>query len=310
MHWRWRFGQSLSQCDAEAFCPHLWVSPGMIEHEGRFQNASGFSIAYRGWLPEAGELRGHVFVLHGINEHSGRYRHVAEALTEARFACYGIDHRGHGLSGGRRGFIPDMQLAADDVEQLYRRVRAQHPHLPTFVFAHSMGSLIGLAFVLRQPQDLRGIVLSGVAIHGERTVPAFLTSALLLAARFIPNIRLSPRGPADVLTRDQDKLREWRDDPLVQKQMWRIGTSAALLRMARHICASVPAIQLPLLVLHGGADSLTPASGARFLADNAGSADITLKIYPGLRHELVNEVGRDEIIATLRDWLLARCIAE
>ena len=90
----------------------------------------------------------------------------------------------------------------------------------------------------------------------------------------------------------------------------RCGASAPRppsLRMARHICASVADITLPLLILHGDADKLTPVSGARFLAENAGSPDVTLKIYPGLRHELVNEIEREQIIASIRDWLLARC---
>ena len=174
------------------------------------------------------------------------------------------------------------------------------------IFAHSMGSLIGLGFVLRQPEDLRGIALSGLAIHGERTRPAWLVSSLLLAAKYIPKVRLSPRGPASVLTRDEVMLREWRDDPLVEKRRWRIGTSAALVYMARHICASVQAINLPLLAMHGGADKLVPPSGAHFLAVNAGSSDVTVKIYNGLRHELVNEIEHDEIINTLRNWMLAR----
>jgi len=278
----------------------------MIEREKRFRNAEGLAIFYREWLPEAGDIRGLVFILHGINEHSGRYRHVAAALTQAGLACYGIDHRGHGLSGGLRGYIPDLQLAVDDVEQWYRLVRAERPQQPPLIFAHSMGSLIGLGFVLRHPADLRGIALSGVAIHGERMAPAWLVALLLMVAKILPKCRLSPRGPADVLTRDEGKLREWRDDPLLEKRMWRIGTSAAMLRMARAICASVQSIRLPLLALHGGADQLTPASGAHFLAENAGASDVSVKIYPGLRHELVNEVERDEIIRFLRDWLLER----
>lgn len=278
----------------------------MIEREHRFQNADGLAIFYREWRPASGPQRGIVLILHGINEHGGRYRHVAEALTEAGLACYAIDHRGHGLSGGSRGHIPDLQLAVADVSQLYDLIRARHPLLPPFIFAHSMGSLIGLGFVLGQPEGLRGIALSGTAIHGERTAPTWLVKLLLLAARFMPRIRLSPRGPADVLTRDEGKLREWQDDELVEKRMWRIGTAAALVRMGRQICASVHAITTPLLALHGGADSLTPVSGARFLVENAASADVTLKIYPGLRHEVVNEIERAEIIADLRNWLLER----
>jgi len=278
----------------------------MIEREHRFENADGITLFYREWLPDSGKARGIVFILHGINEHSGRYRHVAEALTAVGFACYGIDHRGHGLSGGLRTHIPDLQLAVDDIEQLYRLVHTERPQLPSLIFAHSMGSLIGLGFVLRQPAGLHGIALSGVAIHGERELPAWLVSILLLAARFIPKVRLSPRGPASVLTRDEDKLREWREDPLVEKRMWRIGTSAAMVCMARFVCASVQAIKLPLLAMHGGADKLTPPSGAHFLAENASSSDITVKIYEGLRHELVNEIERDEIISSLRDWLVER----
>lgn len=297
----------MSPSDRKRSVRFLGISRGsMIEREHRFQNADGITLFYREWLPEAEKTRGIVLILHGINEHGGRYRHVAESLTNAGLACCAIDHRGHGLSGGARGYIPDLQLAVDDIEQWYRRVRAEHPQLPPFIFAHSMGSLIGLAFVLRQPVDLHGIALSGVAIHGERDLPAWLTSTLLLAARFIPKVRLSPRGPASVLTRDEDKLREWREDPLVEKRMWRIGTSAAMLRMARFVCASVQAIKLPLLAMHGGADKLTPSSGARFLVEHAASADATLKIYPELRHELVNEIERDQIIATIRDWLIKR----
>ncbi|MCY4061096.1 MAG: lysophospholipase [Chloroflexi bacterium] len=278
----------------------------MIEGEHRFENAAGISLYYREWLPETKRTRGVVFILHGINEHSGRYRHVAEALTDAGLACYAIDHRGHGLSGGRRGYIPDLRLAVADFESLYHLVRAEHRQQPLMIFAHSMGSLIGLGFVLRQPADLRGIALSGTAIHGEQLAPAPLVSLLQLAARITPRMRLSPRGPADVLTRDQGKLREWQEDALVEKRMWRIGTSAAMLQMARQICASVEAIKTPLLALHGGADRLTPASGARFLVENAASADARLKIYPELRHEIVNEIEREEVISDLRDWLLER----
>ena len=278
----------------------------MIEREHRFQNADGLAIFYREWQPESGPQRGIVLILHGINEHGGRYRHVAEALTDAGLACYAVDHRGHGLSGGARGHIPDLQLAVADVSQLYDLMRARHPLLPPFIFAHSMGSLIGLGFVLRQPEGLRGIALSGTAIHGEQMAPTWLVKLLLLTAQVLPHARLSPPGSADVLTRDEGKLREWQDDELVEKRMWRIGTSAALVRMGRQICASVHAISTPLLALHGGADSLTPVSGARFLAENVASADVTLKIYPGLRHEVVNEIERAEVIADLRAWLLAR----
>ena len=108
------------------------------------------------------------------------------ALTAVGFACYGIDFRGHGLSEGLRVYIHDGQLAVDELESLYQIVRAQHPDLPALLFGHSMGSLIGLGFVLRHPDRLRGIALGGVALHGERAKPAWAGIAVSLGGKICP----------------------------------------------------------------------------------------------------------------------------
>ena len=126
------------------------------------------------------------------------------------------------------------------------------------------------------------------------------------AAKYAPKLRLSPPGGPSVLTADRDMLRQWWADPLIDKGMWRVGTSAALVLLARDICRSAASIEIPLLIMHGTGDRLAPASGSQFLAEAAGSEDVTLKLYPELRHELVNETCRDEIIATLSDWLIKR----
>ena len=278
----------------------------MIERENSFLNTNGLTIAYRVWLPAARERRGIVFISHGLGEHSGRYRHVAEALTEVDFVCYGIDHMGHGLSGGARAYVPDGQLPVRDLDQLYHIVRAEFPDLPALLFAHSMGSLIGLGFELRFPGRLRGIAITGSPVQGEYAKPVWLVSLCLWAAQHIPKVRLSPPGSPAVLTADAEALKEWLNDPLVDKGMWRVGTSAALVRLGREICAQAGEIKAPLLLLHGSDDHLVPASGSRFLAENIASADVTLKVYDGLRHELVNETKRDEIIRAIRDWLLER----
>ena len=96
----------------------------MKEREDRFQSAAGLDLFCRQWMPMTGPVRGIVFILHGLSEHGGRYRHVAAALTAAGFACYAPDHRGHGKSGGTRAYIADGRLVIDDLNELYRRARA------------------------------------------------------------------------------------------------------------------------------------------------------------------------------------------
>ncbi len=278
----------------------------MIEREYSFQNADGMTICYREWLPDDRTFRAIVFILHGLSEHSGRYRHVAEALTAVGFACYGIDHRGHGKSAGPRSLIVDLQLAVDDLDQLYALTRAQHPSVPHLLFGHSMGSLIGLGFALRYPERLRALATCGLPLHAERGRQAWLVSTLLLLGRYIPWLRIPVPGLPTVLTSDEEMLREGQADPLVDKGWWRLGTTAAIVSMSRYISERAVSIRLPILLLHGKADGLTPASASQYFAEAVQSSDVTLKLYDELRHELVNETSRAEIIATLRDWLIER----
>ena len=278
----------------------------MIEREFSFDGAGGLSIFYRQWLPDTGQTRGIVLILHGLGEHSGRYRHVAEALTSAGFTCYGIDHRGHGKSGGTRVYLPDPQLAVDDLGKLYRIAYAAFADQPVFAFGHSMGSLIGLGFALRYRGRLHGLVTSGTPLHAELARPAWLIDLCLRAAPYLPRLRLSPPGAPSVLTADAEMLREWKADPMVDRGMWRVGTSAALIQLCREIRQEAQSIETPLLIMHGSADQLVPAAGSEFLARAVRSDDVTLKLYTGLRHELVNEVRRDEIINEIRDWLVQR----
>ena len=277
----------------------------MTEAQSTFQNAEGIRIAYRAWRTTR-DVRGAVVIAHGLGEHSGRYRHVAAALTEAGFAVYGIDHRGHGNSGGTRAYVPDMRLAAEDLRQLIEIVRLQHAGKPLLLFGHSMGSLIGLEYELRYSGRLRAMALSGCAIHAETTRPAWLTGLCLRAARYVPKLRLSPPISPKALTHDSELLQAWWDDPLVDKGMWRVGTSAAIIESGRRIRSALPELRLPILALHGEDDHLVPASGSRYLARHAGSADMTLRVYPELRHELVNESGSEAIIGVIVEWMLAR----
>ncbi len=257
-------------------------------------------------MPNAGGAQVLALIVHGLGEHSGRYRHVAAALTAAGFHCFGIDQLGHGKSGGLRGFIPDLRLAVDDLRCLYEIATEHDAHKPVFLFGHSMGSLTSLEFALRYPDRLSGIALSGVAINGEYTRPAWLVKLCLFAAAYIPKLRLSPPGSPRALSHDDEIVKEWWEDPLIDRGMWRVGTSAALLLASRRIRQSAPQLTLPILALHGSDDHLVPASGAFFLRQNVSSTDVSVKIYEGMRHELVNETCREEVIQTLTGWMLER----
>jgi len=278
----------------------------MITNEHTFQNNAGLSLFYHEWLPDDNQnIRAVVLIVHGHAEHSGRYTHVAKVFTQAGFACYGIDHMGHGRSGGDRAYIPDMELSVADLRQLYDTVTKQHPDQPVLIFGHSMGTLISLLFTLRYQSDIQALALTGSAITGEELQPGWLVSLAIQSAKVVPKIRLSPPGGDNVLSTDPQVDIDWEADPLTWKKMWRIGTSAAMIKAGRIIRDRIHELTLPLLVMHGGADELTPVSGTQYTQAHANSDDITVKIYDGLRHELVNEIGKEAIIQEITDWLVA-----
>ena len=171
---------------------------------------------------------------------------------------------GHGLSEGTRAYVPDGWLPVRDLDQLYHIARRDFPDLPALLFGHSMGSLIGLGFALRYPRRLQGLITCGTPLHGEFARPAWLVALCLKAAPYVPKLRLSPPGAPSVLTADPDMLREWLADPLVDRGMWRVGTSAALIRLAREIRRDAPSLALPLLIMHGTGDRLVPATARSF----------------------------------------------
>ncbi len=276
----------------------------MITNEKTFKNTDGLTLFYHEWLPEADDIRAIVLIVHGHGEHSGRYSHVAESFTQVGFACYGIDHRGHGKSAGEEVYIPDMRLAVEDLHQLYTLIQPQYNNLPCLIFAHSMGTLISLEYTLRYQEDVKAIALTGTAITGEELQPAWLISLAIQAGNVIPKVRLSPPMSPDVLTTDPEQIKLWHQDPMTYKKMWRVGTSSAMALAGRRIREQADQLTLPILALHGGADELTPSSGATFLKDNTQSKDVTVKIYDGLRHELVNEVDREAIIQEITAWLV------
>ena len=262
----------------------------MIENKLTFKNKDETILFYHEWLPDDKVIRAIVFIVHGVGEHSGRYRHVAESFTQAGFACYGIDHLGD---------------VVDDFRQLFEIIQEQYPEKDMLIFGHSMGSLVSLEFTLRYQQDVKALALTGTAITGEEVQPNWLLALAQQAAKIIPMIRLSPPESPTILTSDSDEVLKFIADPLVDKGLWRIGTSVAMLQAGRAIRERTHLLTLPILAYHGADDKLTPSTAVTYLTEHAQSEDITTKIYPGLRHELVNEVGRDAIIREITDWLIA-----
>lgn len=283
------------------------------------------------WLPDQ-PAKGVVQIAHGLGEHAGRYERLARALTEAGYAVYAQDHRGHGRtarSPAELGFFAERdgwRACIDDLGRVRDYASSQHPGFPIFLIGHSMGSFMAQHFVSERGDGLAGVVLSGS--NGK---PPPLAAIGRVVAR-IERLRLGARGrsallhrlsfgafnkqfepartPFDWLSRDPAEVDKYAADPLcgfpASVQLWidLLDGIAEIAKPARQ--ARIPK-QLPIHILSGSRDSVSAnTKGLEQLLSAyraAGLQRVTHRFYPEGRHEMFNETNRDEVTRDVIGWL-------
>jgi len=275
----------------------------MKHKDGYFKGVRDTNIYYQYWLPE-GEPKAILLVVHGLAEHSGRYMNVVNHLTPLGYAVYGIDHIGHGKSGGERVYVDRFRDYTKTLKNYFDKIRKWQPQKPVFLIGHSMGGLISAAYLLEHQDELLGAVLSGPSIK----VPDNISQAVIFAGKIL-SIVIPTAGliqlDADGISRDPAVIDAYVNDPLVctGKATARLG--AELLKTMQHVTKQAAKIKLPLLILQGSDDKLVDPSGARLIFDSAGSKDKTIKIYTGFYHEVFNEPEHEQVLNDVKTWIKA-----
>jgi alpha-beta hydrolase superfamily lysophospholipase len=269
----------------------------------RHSQARGTSHLFtQSWLP--GTVRARVVLVHGLGEHSGRYEYVAQALVERGFAVHTIDHYGHGRSDGHRGHVQRFSVFLDGVAALLSAIRADDAECPLFLVGHSMGGLIAAHTLLREQAAFRAAVLSGPAFKSDAEPPAIVVAILRILSVLVPTVPVLGLDPAGV-SRDPEVVAAYVGDPLVHHGKVTARLAAEMFTAMNTALAKASEVDLPLLVIHGEDDVLTSPAGSREFVNVAGSQDKTLKLYPGLYHEIFNEPEKDAVIGEMCDWLEA-----
>ena len=271
----------------------------MTHDTGTRTSPDGTTLFTRSWTPDR-PTRAVVALVHGVHEHSGRYAYLASALMARGVAVRALDLRGHGQSDGQRGQVESFGDYVMDVAPFVDEVVAE-ASVPVFLMGHSMGGLVVAATVVeRGTGGLAGVVLSSPAL--QVSAPALLRKAAPVIARWLPDAPVS-RLDLSLLSRDPTVARSYRDDALTIKRGVTARLGLEILLATERVRERPDAIDVPLYLFHGTADKLTEPDGTRWLAENAATDDVTLRIYDGYYHETMNEPERDDVIAGLADWI-------
>ena len=272
------------------------------KREETFQSADGLELYYQSWQPQA-SAKAVLVVVHGHGGHSGIFTKMVEYFVARNYVIYSFDLRGHGRSPGQRGYINSWAEYRADLAAFLELVKTHQPNLTLFLIGQSMGGTIALDYVLRKSSRLQGLILLSPAL-GLTVSPWKLLIGKLLS-RIQPHFALDAGIDMSSGSRDRSVVAANAQDPLRHGQgTARLATE--LLQTIDWVQAHAHKLQVPLLILHGGADQVTPLESSRLFFERVIIADKEMYEYPESYHELHNDLNYQEVFTDIEKWLERR----
>lgn len=306
-----------------------------ISSDFTYTSSDGLEIYVYKWMPKEKEIRGVVQISHGMAETAARYKRFAKVLNQNGYIVYANDHRGHGKTAkdiDSLGYLGDndgFNLLIQDIAKLSDRIRKENPGLDLYLFSHSMGSFAAQRYIIDYKDKIDGLVLSGS--NGEQGFK-------LSAARTIAKLEMMIRGRkakskllnnlsfgaynkkfkpgktgSEWLSRDEEEVKKYVEDPYCGT-IFPTSFYYDFLANLQYIedksnFEKIPR-DLPILIISGEDDPVGDfGKGVKKLYSRykeAGVRDLEIKLYPGARHEILNEINRDEVMKDVVNWLHSR----
>ena len=269
--------------------------------EWKWKTNDGLEMYSKAWLPDQAP-RAVVCLVHGVGEHIGRYQADAEAFTEAGYILAGFDQRGFGMSAGQRGHTPSLKAYFDDIDLLLAEVGRRYPEYPRFLYGHSMGAVLVLAYTPVHQPKIAGVIATGPALKSsleEQKLKVLLAKVL---GKVLPTMSMNSEIDAKMLSRDPDVANLYTTDPFVHT----IITTAwgkSMLEAVHLALENAPRFPLPLLLMHGCEDQIAYPSSSHEFAGLAPKDKVTLKMWEGCKHELHTDTEKAKVFKVMVDWL-------
>jgi acylglycerol lipase len=260
---------------------------------------SGADIFVRIWRPTA-KPRAVFAICHGFNAHSGHYGWVAGEMVKRGYAVYALDLRGRGQSSGERFYVDTFDDYVADLAAMIEMAKAREVDVPIFLLGHSAGGVTASLYAIDHQNDLAGLISESFAF--ELPAPEFALAVLKGLSHLVPHAHVLHLKNED-FSRDPEVVARLNADPLTAGETQPIQTVAALARADQVLRDGFPLIELPLLILHGTADKAAKSHGSELFHANAGSIDKTLKLYDGGFHDPLADIGREDVLRDIDDWI-------
>lgn len=283
-----------------------------VEHKkGHFPGAGGLELYYQSWQPVKVEKKvggvkpAALIFIHGMAEHSDRYRSPIQYFNRRGYAVYAMDLRGHGNSGGRRSYAESMSELLEDIRLFMQFVKKHERGKKIFLVGHSFGGQLVLNFGAKHPEGLAGILVSSPNVSLRVRIPLIKRLAAPVLSRIAPKLALGNELDPSFISRDKAVVEDYRNDKRIQRK---ITARLADIVLENHlnIMDLAKSFHVPAYLMHAGDDAICSPEGTRRFYENIPIRDKKFKVYEGFYHELFNEIGRDQVFRDMELWILKR----
>lgn len=261
-------------------------------------------LHFQKWVPES-HVRASLLIVHGAGEHSGRYEHVINWFLQREIAVFAGDLPGLGRSPGKRGHIDRFSDYVTVVKEWARKAKADFPEVPLLVLGHSVGGLITIR-LLEDPEvdgtGIAGAILSSPCLRLKMNVPEWKQKMAQFIGKIMPSLQI-PNGidPA-IVSRSPEIVRKYAEDPYVEKLVsvrWFEELQSAM----QQALLEAGKVSHPILLLQAGADRLVEPEAIHPFMERVPAYDKTMKVYPGLYHEILNEYEKQQVLDDILEWV-------
>lgn len=235
-----------------------------------------------------------ILIIHGLAEHSGRYDYVSSKLNSYKYSVYRFDNRGHGKSGGRKIFIDDYNKFHCDVDEIVELIKRENEGKPIFILGHSMGGMIATLYGIKYANKVDGIILSAGVTADKAGIMS--SNCSLDSEEMVDN------GLSNLICSIEEVVDDYNNDPLVAHKI--SGSMFIECNKAiEYIQDNCHKFIYSTLILHGDNDDIVHPEDSRLLFDSICSKYKKLKIYKDMYHEILNEVGKDDVLTDINNWI-------
>jgi len=273
----------------------------LIHIEFSLSKINDHNIYAQSWIPESA-TKGIIALVHGLGEHSGRYRHVADFFTKRGFGLIAFDLYGHGKSEGKRGFLPSENTHLVCIDKLLDYIKKEYPDKPIILYGHSLGGELVLWYSLIRKPKIKGVISTSPLFSTYEPVNPIKILTAQLMSKIAPSFTMDSGLNRNALSQDDSVIYTYNNDPLVHGNL-SASLGWTMLEKGKWILDQGEKFALPLLLMVGSMEKIVSIEKIEEFTKKVPKNHITYKVWDGLYHELHNEPQKHLVLGFELDWM-------